>query len=341
MSWPKSSPVSAHPRYALMEKHISYHLRPGANPWSPSWDHRQFNPSYSTPVTVNMHLSTLLLTCLSLPVIHATNIPSSSIQPRKDSACPEVWTQVKAELNTLFMSGYECNGLARAAIRAVFHDCGSWDTSQGLTGGCDGSLAVGATPDVELDRPENRGLQTIAATLKNLAGKYGTSVADMVVFAGNAAIVLCPGGPRVKTFIGRKDSTTSAPPGGLPNVFDSAANLASLFAQKGLDAEDLAALLGAHSTSTQKFVDPSQANKSQDSTSMGRHLLRANVRLRHHGKEGSEYLCLSLRTRSWRHMVTWGRSSRGSLGIRGSGPVNSRTRKSLCAQCQVRDAYHM
>ncbi|KAB5546897.1 versatile peroxidase VPL1 [Coniochaeta sp. 2T2.1] len=213
-----------------------------------------------------MHLSALVLVSISLPQIHATNIPSPALSPRKDTSCPKVWTQVKAELNTLFMSGYECNGLARAAIRAVFHDCGSWDTSQALKGGCDGSLVVGVTPDVELDRPENRGLQTIAATLKDLAGKYGTSVADMVVFAGNAAIVLCPGGPRVKTFIGRKDSPTSAPPGGLPNVFDSAANLAALFAQKGLDAEDLAALLGAHSTSTQKFVDPSQANKSQDST---------------------------------------------------------------------------
>ena len=78
--------------------------------------------------------------------------------------------------------------------------------------------------------------------------------------------MLCPGGPRVKTFIGRNDSTISAPEGGLPDVFDSASNLSNLFAKMGFGAEDLAALLGAHSTSTQKFVDPGQANKSQDST---------------------------------------------------------------------------
>lgn len=82
----------------------------------------------------------------------------------------------------------------------------------------------------------------------------------------DAAIVLCPGGPRVRTFIGRKDSTNSAKPGGLPNVFDAAANLVDLFAKKGISQAELAALMGAHSTSTQRFVDPSQAGKSQDST---------------------------------------------------------------------------
>jgi len=239
-----------------------------------------------------MHLSHVLLAIASL-VSHicARKLPYAAVDvpflgTRKDSKCPSVWTQVKAELNTLFMTGDQCNDLARAAIRAVFHDCGSWDTTQGLTGGCDGSLVVGVTPNVELDRTENRGLQTIAAKIKDLSTKYGTSVADMVVFAGSvllsttlvhsttftdnlspdSAICLCPGGPRVKTFIGRKDSTVSAPPGGIPSPFDSAPNLLNLFAKKGFSAEDLAALLGAHSTSTQKFVDPSQANKSQDST---------------------------------------------------------------------------
>lgn len=99
--------------------------------------------------------------------------------------CPSVWTAVKAELNQKFMTGNQCNGLARAAIRAVFHDCGSWDLSQGLSGGCDGSLVTGVSPDVELDRPENRPLQAVAAYLKDAAARHGTSVADMIVFAGS------------------------------------------------------------------------------------------------------------------------------------------------------------
>lgn len=137
-----------------------------------------------------MRLYHLLLVSYSLiSRSHATKlpyaVPKPALESRKNDNCPAVWTQVKAELNTLFMDGFQCNGLARAAIRAVFHDCGSWDTTQKLTGGCDGSLVVGVTPDVELDRPENRGLQTIAGTMKDLAAKYNTSVADMVVFAGS------------------------------------------------------------------------------------------------------------------------------------------------------------
>ncbi|OIW30748.1 versatile peroxidase VPL1 [Coniochaeta ligniaria NRRL 30616] len=218
-----------------------------------------------------MRRSYLVLACSLILYANATKLhyAPSAEWPRvvkKDGSCPPVWTQVKAELNTLFMTGNQCNDLARAAIHATFHDCGSWDTTQKLTGGCDGSLVLGVTPDVELARSENKGLEAIAGKIKDLATKYGTSVADMVVFAGSAAIVLCPGGPKIQTFIGRKDSTTSAPSGGLPDVFDSASNLFNLFAKKGFSAQDLAALLGAHSTSTQKFVDPAQANKSQDST---------------------------------------------------------------------------
>jgi hypothetical protein len=66
--------------------------------------------------------------------------------------------------------------------------------------------------------------------------------------------------------VGRKDSTRSAPPGRLPDVFASAPSLVALFAAKGINQGELAALMGAHSTSTQRFVDPAQFNKSQDST---------------------------------------------------------------------------
>jgi hypothetical protein len=135
-----------------------------------------------------MHASWLLVPAL-LSFGNAVAVDARDELPALDARgggnCPSVWTQVKGELNTLFMSGSQCNDLARAAIRAIFHDCGSWDTTQKFTGGCDGSLIVGTTPDVELDRGENRGLQTIAGVLKDLATKYKTSVADMIVFAGS------------------------------------------------------------------------------------------------------------------------------------------------------------
>ena len=118
-------------------------------------------------------------------------LANAAIVPRTNTYvdhCPPVWLQVKAELNTLFatgVAGTPCNDLARAAIRASFHDCGTWDLTQGKHGGCDGSLILGVTPDIELNRSENRGLQKIAVVIQQLAKKYGTSVADMIVFAGS------------------------------------------------------------------------------------------------------------------------------------------------------------
>jgi hypothetical protein len=122
-----------------------------------------------------------------LAVANAASVPESAVEVRDGGLqCPSVWKSVKAELNTLFMTGNQCNDKARAAIRAIFHDCGSWDTTQGFTGGCDGSLILGSDANGrELDRPENRGLQGISVEILRMAAFYGTTVADMIVFAGS------------------------------------------------------------------------------------------------------------------------------------------------------------
>lgn len=88
------------------------------------------------------------------------------------------------------------------------------------------------------------------------------------VFGGLHAIVTCPGGPRVQTYIGRTDSSNAAPHGLLPDVNADAAVLSQLFKDKGFSDRDLAALLGAHSTSNQfNFkTDNGQAGLPQDST---------------------------------------------------------------------------
>lgn len=99
----------------------------------------------------------------------------------------------------------------------------------------------------ELSRGENNGLQGISGYLQGLATQFKVGVADMIVFAGSHAIVTCPGGPQIKTFVGRKDSTTPAPNGLLPDVNAPAADLFQLFSNKGFDAVDLAALLGKFS----------------------------------------------------------------------------------------------
>jgi catalase (peroxidase I) len=130
-----------------------------------------------------MKLPTSLILTTLLP--HLASAGPAAVAPRKDGdKCDfNTWNKVSADLRGLFTtSGGLCNDDARAAIRLVFHDCGTWDRSQGSRGGCDGSLVLSPA---ELGRNENRGLQGIAGKLKALADKYKVSTADMVVFAGS------------------------------------------------------------------------------------------------------------------------------------------------------------
>jgi hypothetical protein len=73
----------------------------------------------------------------------------------------------------MFLSGGQCNDDARAAIRAVFHDCFP-------SGGCDGSLALPA----ELSRTENTPMAGTINKLSALAKQNGVGIADMIAFAG-------------------------------------------------------------------------------------------------------------------------------------------------------------
>lgn len=91
-------------------------------------------------------------------------------------------------------------------------------------------------------------------------------MADLIQMGANVATVTCPLGPRIKTFVGRPDIVRSAEPGLLPDANDSADKLISLFEAKTIKANGLVALVGAHSTSQQRFFDPQRALDPQDST---------------------------------------------------------------------------
>jgi hypothetical protein len=97
---------------------------------------------------------------------------------------------VSKELTKQFLSGGQCNDLARGAIRAAFHDCGAWQQSLGYTAGCDGSLFLAKE---ELSRVENGGLVDIVPKLGAIAQQYKVGMADFFQFAGGKssfAIVL-------------------------------------------------------------------------------------------------------------------------------------------------------
>lgn len=181
----------------------------------------------------------------------------------RDACCIWKWLALDMEKKFKGSSG-RCNAFARGAVRLGFHDAGAWSKTTGY-GGADGSIILAG----EGTRPENNGLQEISAvTLEwyNEYKKYGVGMADLIQFGANVATVVCPLGPRVRTYIGRKDSSTPNADGLLPDVFASADSLIKLFEDKTIRPHGLTALLGAHTTSQQKFVDPSRADDPQDST---------------------------------------------------------------------------
>lgn len=82
----------------------------------------------------------------------------------------------------------------------------------------------------------------------------------------NVATVVCPLGPRIRSYVGRKDSSRPAQDNLLPNVFAPADDLIALFERKTIRPHGLTALVGAHTVSQQRFVDTTRALDPQDST---------------------------------------------------------------------------
>ncbi|KAH6654043.1 peroxidase [Truncatella angustata] len=188
----------------------------------------------------------------------------------KDTCC--VWKYIADDMAQLFRgSSGRCTKWARAAVRLGFHDAGGWSkqtAAQGLPGGADGSICL----NDELTLPENQGLQDIGAKMKEWYAKWHdqqgfstVTMSDLIQMSANVATVVCPLGPRVRSFVGRKDSSVQNPRL-LPSPFQEADALIQLFEDKTISPHGLVALLGAHTTSQQFFVNTSRAGDPQDST---------------------------------------------------------------------------
>ncbi|KAF2806398.1 uncharacterized protein BDZ99DRAFT_523849 [Mytilinidion resinicola] len=143
-----------------------------------------------------MHLSTALLLASTASALFFPSIPRSLSLLQVDSI-----------LTAMFLdtSTGKCSDDARAAIRETFHNCGTWNKAQGSTGGYDGSLILAP----ETGRGENNGLQDISTKLLACTE------------AKPHAIVTCPGGPRMKTYVGRKGFSNPASNALLPNLMPS------------------------------------------------------------------------------------------------------------------------
>jgi len=160
-----------------------------------------------------------------------------------------------------------CEDLARAAVRLAFHDAGTFSLALQAAGqpngAADGSML---TDPNEVLRAENNGLQNIVAALKPLPAQFGVAPGDVLHLAGNLAVLACPGGPQIETFVGRSSPKNIAPDGLLPNPNSPVPVLTARFADMGFSIPELMALIGAHTTGKQRFVDTTQAGDSFDTT---------------------------------------------------------------------------
>ncbi|RYP72318.1 hypothetical protein DL771_004292 [Monosporascus sp. 5C6A] len=198
-----------------------------------------------------------------LDTVYKAPGPLGSPECRADTCC--VWKYIAEEMETDFKGPTgRCNIFAREAVRLGFHDAGTWSKTQG-GGGADGSFVLAG----EIARTENRGLEEINNKMwqyYHKYHKYGAGMADLVQMGATVGAVVCPLGPRIRSFVGRNDSSVPAPEGRLPLASQDAVPLIELFEDKTIDRGDLITLLGAHTIGQQRFEDPTRAGDPHDTT---------------------------------------------------------------------------
>ncbi|KAK7419070.1 hypothetical protein QQX98_003572 [Neonectria punicea] len=182
---------------------------------------------------------------------------------RRDICC--VWDYIQTDLTEIFFENNgACNRLARQAVRSGPHDAGAWSQTS-RRGGADGSLLLSSD---EISRTVNNGMEDIREVGLEILDRYqdfDISAGDLVQFMHNVAVVVCPLGPRMLTFVGRADNDES--PGGLIPTDDlSVDRIIEIFANKTLGTRDLVALVGAHTVAEQSFRDTNRAGAAMDTT---------------------------------------------------------------------------
>ncbi|CAN6289338.1 unnamed protein product [Urochloa humidicola] len=162
--------------------------------------------------------------------------------------CPRVEYIVRDEVKKFV---YKNAGIGAGLIRMIFHDC--------FVQGCDGSVLLDPTPanpqPEKLSPPNNpslRGFEVIDAAKDAVekACPNTVSCADIVAFAArDAAYFLSRLTVKIDMPAGRLDgriSNASEALDFLPPPIFNITQLVGAFATKGLDAEDMVVLSGAH-----------------------------------------------------------------------------------------------
>jgi len=203
-------------------------------------------------------LPTLLL---SLPLVLGAVI-------RRQGAVPEQCTFLLPIVDDLMDNLFEneCGDAAHGALRLTFHDAIGIDPTVG-GGGADGSIIV--FNETELAFPANDGLDDVLAELGPFFEKHSPALSpgDFIFLAGAVSLSTCPGAPRVKFSLGRKNPVAASPPNLVPEPFDGVDTILSrMSAGGGFTPNEVIALLASHSVAGADTVVPGLQGVPFDST---------------------------------------------------------------------------
>ncbi len=184
---------------------------------------------------------------------------------RADRCC--IWKYIANDMRAAMFQNGVCTNTARGAIRLGFHDAATWTKTTAIgQGGADGSILLSGS---EMTRFENQALAAVGTQFQtwfNTYRNYGISMADLIQFGAKIGAGSCPGGPRIRAFIGRTDNPNANAAGLLPSPFANASTILQMFSAKTIGAGGVVALLGAHTASRQTQIDTTQIGAAQDST---------------------------------------------------------------------------
>ena len=183
----------------------------------------------------------------SKPRPRRSAMPSSKLSPNfYRKSCPR-FEQIMQE--TITAKQIASPTTAAAALRLFFHDC--------LLNGCDASVLLSSTPfsraerdaDINLSLPGDAfDVVVRAKTALELACPGTVSCADILALAARDLLTML-GAPFYVVALGRRDgrsSSAASVAGNLPTPSMPIPQIAKLFAARGLSAQEMVALSGAH-----------------------------------------------------------------------------------------------